>query len=76
VGKLTVSLLLKILVGALTLGLPLLFAFLDTRAFPNLRWIGEGHPSPAWGRSVVLVGIVLAVLIALAEPMAGFHPEH
>jgi hypothetical protein len=68
--------LLEVIVGALTLGLPLLFALLDTRAFPNLRWIGAGDPPPAWGRSVVLVGIAVAVLIALAAPIAGFHPEH
>ena len=66
----------EVIVGALTLGLPLWFAFLDRRAFPDLRWIGEGDGPPAWGRMVVWIGAALAVLIALAAPIAEFHPTH
>ena len=68
--------LLEILVGAFTLGLPLWFASLDQKFLPGLRWIDEGDPLPLWGRMVVVVGLGLAVLIALAAPFAGFHPSH
>ena len=70
------TLFLEILIGGLTLGLPLWFAFLDQGVFPKLKWVGEGDPPPLWGRSVVFVGVMLAVLIALAAPIAGFHPTH
>ena len=67
---------LEFLIGFLTLGLPLWFAFLDQRAFPGMRWVAEGRGTPVWGNSVVVVGVVLAVLIALAAPISGFHPSH
>jgi hypothetical protein len=67
---------LGILVGGLTVGLPLWFAFLDQKALPQLRWIEEGDPPPLWGRMVVVVGVGLAILVALAEPFSGFHPPH
>lgn len=60
------TVLLETLVGSLTLGLPLWFAYLDQKALPRLTWVGEGDPPPRWGRLVVLVGVALAVLIALA----------
>ena len=68
--------LLNFLVGGLTLGLPLWFAFLDRRAFPRLRWMDEGEPTPTWGHWVVLVGVVLAVLVAFAAPLSEFHATH
>ena len=68
--------LLEIVVGGLTLGLPLWFAYLDRGVFPKLKWVWEGKGTPAWGHAVVFVGVGLAVLIALAAPVAGFHPEH
>ena len=68
--------LLEIVVGGLTLGLPAFFAYLDGRAFPRLRWISEGEGPPTWGRLVVWIGAGLAILIALASPIAGFHPTH
>jgi len=64
------------LIGALALGLPLWFAYLDRGAFPQLLWVRPGDPTPGWGRAVVFVGVALAVLAALAAPIAGFHPEH
>jgi len=67
---------LEFLVVGLTLGLPLWFAFLDRRALPRLRWIGDGDSPPLWGRLVVVIGMGLAVLIALAAPISGFHPTH
>jgi hypothetical protein len=67
---------LEIIVGALTLGLPLWFAFLDRRAFPRLKWIEGGEGPPTWGRLVVWVGALLAILIAIAAPVVGFHPTH
>jgi hypothetical protein len=86
------SVLLEIVVGALTLGLPLWFAYLDRKAFPRLKWVKEGtgkgkgkgkgrekekgkeRGTPRWGHAVVFVGVALAVLIALAAPISGFHP--
>ena len=68
--------LLQVLLGALTLGLPLWFHLQDRRVFPRLRWIREGEGPPAWGRAVVFVGVAVVILIALAAPIAGFHPEH
>ena len=67
---------LEILVGILVLGLPLWFASLDRAAFPNLRWIEGSDPPPLWGKMVVVVGVALAVLIALAAPFAGFEATH
>lgn len=67
---------LKILLGTFTLGLPVWFAVLDRKAAPRLKWSREGGGIPTWGHMVVVVGVVLAVLVALAEPMAGFHPSH
>ncbi len=67
---------LDFLVGGMTLGLPVFFLYLDWGASPRLKWIGEGDPAPLWGRMVVLVGVGLAVLIALAAPVAGFIPTH
>jgi hypothetical protein len=67
---------LEFLVGGLTLGLPAWFAYLDRGSFPRLKWIGEGDPPPPWGRMVVVVGVGLAVLIALAAPLSGFDPVH
>ncbi len=69
-------LILEFLVGGLTLGLPVWFAFLDRGVFPRLKWIGEGDSPPLWGRTVVVVGVGLAVLIALAAPLSGFDPAH
>ena len=68
------TLILEIIVGALTLGLPLWFAYLDRGVFPRLKWVKKGEGPPRWGRMVVLVGIGLVVLIALAAPIASFHP--
>ena len=65
-----------ILVGSLTLGLPVWFFFLDQRFFPRLKWVGEGHPPPLWGKMVVVVGITIGILVALAAPFSGFHPTH
>ncbi|MGD2120411.1 MAG: hypothetical protein PVJ76_01645 [Gemmatimonadota bacterium] len=67
---------IEILVGGLTLGLPLWFAFLDQQALPRLRWIEEGEAPPLWGRMVVLIGVALAALIAFGAPISGFHPTH
>jgi hypothetical protein len=64
------------LVGGLTVGLPIWFAFLDRKVFPRLRWIEEGAAPPLWGRLVVVVGVGLAVMVALAAPLSGFHPTH
>jgi hypothetical protein len=71
-----VTRILELLVGGLTLGLPLWFAFLDRGVFPRLKWVEEGEGPPAWGRMVVWVGAGLAVLIALSSPISGFHPTH
>ena len=68
--------LLEILLGTFTLGLPLWFAFLDQKVLPKLRWVDEGAPPPVWGRMVVVVGIGLVVLVALAAPFSDFHPTH
>ena len=68
--------LLKFLVGGLTLGLPFWFAFLDRGVFPRLKWVGEGDPPPIWGNWVVVVGILLVVLVALSSPVSGFDPSH
>lgn len=68
--------LLQVLVGLLTLGLPLWFAYLDRRAFPRLRWIGEGESIPLWGRLVVVVGVGLAILVAVSAPISGVQPTH
>jgi hypothetical protein len=68
--------LLSALIGGLTLGLPLWFAFLDRQAFPRLRWMDEGEPTPTWGHWVVVVGVFLAVLVALAAPLSEFQPPH
>ena len=70
------SLALEILLGTLTVGLPVWFAFLDRKAAPRLKWSPEGKGIPTWGHMVVVVGVVLAVLVALAAPIAGFHPSH
>lgn len=67
---------LKLLVGASTLGLPIWFAILDRKAFPRLKWIGEGEPIPRWGHTIVIVGILLAVLIAVVSPISGPDPGH
>ncbi len=67
---------LEILVGGLTLGLPIWFAFLDREASPRLKWIGEGDPTPLWGKMVVFVGVLLVVLLALSVPASGFDPTH
>lgn len=68
--------LLEILVGTLTLGLPVWFAYLDRGAFPKLLWIQDGDPPPIWGRLVVLVGVGLGVLIALAAPFSEIDSSH
>lgn len=68
--------LLEILVGVFTLGLPVWFAFLDRHTFPGLRWVQGDEPPPLWGRMVVVVGVALGVLIALAAPFAGFETAH
>ena len=70
------SLLLEIVVGTLTLGLPLWFLLLDQGVFPKLKWVEDGEPPPFWGSMVVVVGVALAILIALASPFTGFHPSH
>ena len=67
---------LELFVGGLTVGLPIWFAFLDRKAFPALKWVGEGNPAPLWGRMVVVVGVALTVLIALAAPFSGFETTH
>ena len=67
---------LEILIGSLTLGLPLWFAALDRRAAPHLTWKEAGKGIPAWGHMIVVVGVVLAVLIAFAVPISDFHPSH
>ncbi|MBT8398039.1 MAG: hypothetical protein HKO65_04430 [Gemmatimonadetes bacterium] len=67
---------LEVMVGAFTLGLPALFFLLDQHARPNLRWIKADQSPPFWGQMVVVVGIGLAVLVALAAPFAGFVPTH
>jgi len=67
---------LGVMVGAFTLGLPMLFFFLDQRSRPNLLWIREGEPPPLWGHMIVVVGVALAVLVALASPIAGFSATH
>ena len=67
---------LEILVGVFTLGLPVLFVLLDQKARPNLLWIGTGDPPPLWGHSIVVIGVALAILVALAEPMTGVDPHH
>ena len=72
------SLFLEIIVGTLTLGLPLWFAYLDQGVFPVLKWnrVGKERRTPRWGHAVVFVGVVLAVLIALAAPISTFQPLH
>jgi len=62
--------------GAFTLGLPMFFGLLDQRDFPRMRWIEDDEPTPWWGHMVVVVGVILAVLVALAAPISGFHPTH
>ena len=74
--QLPVLIILRILIGGLTLGLPIWFAFLDREASPRLKWIGEGDPTPLWGKMVVFVGVFLVVLVALAAPVSGFDPTH
>ena len=64
------------LVGAFSLGLPIWFAFLDQKALPGLLWMGEGEPTPLWGHLVVVVGLLLAVLVAVAAPFSGFEATH
>ncbi len=68
--------LLNIIVVVLTLGLPFWFAYLDRGVFPRLKWVRPSDSPPAWGQAVVFVGIGLAILIALAAPIAGFHSSH
>jgi hypothetical protein len=68
--------LVEILVGGLTLAIPFWFAFLDRLKFPELRWTGNTGRTPFWGHLVLVVGVGLAVLIALAAPLSGFHPTH
>jgi hypothetical protein len=63
-------------VGLFTLGLPILFAVLDRMNFPGLKWVQEGDPTPIWGHLVVVVGVALAVLVALAAPISGFQSAH
>jgi len=70
------GILLDFLVGGLTLGLPLWFAFLDQRVFPRLKWTGEGDPVPPWGHLVVVVGVLLVIFVALSAPVSGFEPNH
>ena len=67
---------LRILVGGLTLGLPVWFAFLDREALPRLKWIEDGAPTPLWGKMVVFVGVFLVVLLALSVPASDFDPTH
>lgn len=67
---------LNVLLGALTLGLPLWFSYLDTGVFPSLKWVRPGEAPPLWGRMVVFIGVGLAILVAIAAPIAGFHAEH
>ncbi len=45
---------LEILIGSLTLGFPLWFAFLDRRVFPRMKWMAKGKGIPAWGYTVVV----------------------
>jgi len=68
--------LLEFLVGGLTLGLPIWFAYLDQRVFPQLKWMREGEPTPKWGHLVVAVGVLLVILVALSSPTMGFDPSH
>ena len=67
---------MDLVLGVATFGLPLWFALLDRGAFPRLRWIREGEATPIWGHMVVVVGITLAVMVALAAPFSQFHPTH
>lgn len=67
---------LTLVVGIFTLGLPVWFAFLDRRAGLKLKWVASGEAPPLWGRLVVLVGIGLALLIAVAAPISGFDASH
>ena len=70
------GLLLHLLVGTFTLGLPAWFAYLDRESFPRMRWMDEGEPTPTWGHWVVVLGALLAVLVAVAAPISEFHSSH
>jgi len=65
-----------IVLGVFTLGLPLWFFLQDRKVFPRLKWGEEGGTTPFWGHLVVVVGLALAVLVALSAPLSAFHSSH